>query len=167
MDSRRYFMLLCSLSAPLLMGQMCGAPLAAPDLVPRRPSPLPAGIFTGLMTFEVYAAGDSIQGLQKETIHISDNGLPIEEGAEISVGRTITLQGLQETFTRIEAIEGRLLVHFDFSGQWGDWNVSGYGTKAYRPLSNDSIEVLLTLYMIDTSLGFAIEGHATGTLTRW
>ena len=93
------------------------AGVAIPDPIS---SPLPKGVYTGRTECEtttISPSGDvSVENIPLTvTFEINDNGIPIVQGSEIRVGRTVEIGQVSVNYTRIEPTSNGIVVHSDVS----------------------------------------------------
>ncbi len=152
--TRTAMILLAALAA--WMGTDCqGTPPAAFLL----PTPLPPGVFTGTATCDVRITSPggtqtTEDNTQTVTFEIDDHGVPIVQGERIRVGRTVELEGILGTYTRIQATNDGIVVHSDMNGAVNGVSFSGIAIATMSAVAGGEIEYGFTQTSTD-SQGFS------------
>lgn len=132
-------------------------------------SSLPEGVYSGTVDCEITTI-DALGRVSTQTIpqavtyEISDRGIPIIQGQEIRVGRTVTIGGLSGTYTRIQPTRNGIVVHSDSTIRVGGSSASGIGIWELRTTTTDALEVRLTYEAVDDTGGVVNEA-CTGVLS--
>ncbi len=150
--STRSFLRLIS---PLIL--IPGCDTAIGQLAPS--TPLSPGVFSGTATCDVRVTSPSgDQTIEENTLsvafEINDRGVPLVQGEEIRVGRTVGLEGVQVTYTRIQPTEDGIVIHSDVSGTVNNVSFSGIAIATLSNTPDGNIEYDFTQTWIDSE-GFA------------
>lgn len=152
----------------VLLVAVPGCETAVSQLVP--PTPLPSGVYRGTSTCDLRATDPSgAQTITQNTLtasfEINERGVPLVQGEEIRVGRTIVLQGIEMTYTRIQPTEDGIVIHGDISGAVNGVSFSGLSIATLRATPGGQIEYRVTTATTDTG-GFASNTDCTFLLSR-
>ena len=125
---------------------------------PAPSSPLPQGVFSTTDDCDIRTTSPS--GAQTTqtitntiTFEINERGVPVILGEEIAVGRTVQLEGVQLTYTRIAATSDGLVIHGTITGTVNDVSFTGAAIATLSATSTGSIEYDFTQNWTD-SAGF-------------
>ncbi|MCH8851064.1 MAG: hypothetical protein IID41_00265 [Planctomycetes bacterium] len=133
------------LSAMIVATPGCSTPASQPA-----PStPLPQGVFSTTDDCDIRTTSPSGgQTTEPQTLsiafEINDRGVLIVLGEEIAVGRTVTLEGLQITYTRIEATANGVIIHSTLSGSVNNVSFSGTAIATLDTTEAGAIEYEIT-----------------------
>lgn len=146
--------LLVVLSSGGLLG--CGVttePLAGQTIT----SPIERAVYTGLVTCDSTLI-DPLGQITREvtelavTFEINENGIPIVQGDEVRVNRSVTIGRLVATYTRIQPTENGIVWHFNVSETLNDTTWEGIATSELRTISNNrSLEYRFTTALLATN----------------
>lgn len=133
-------------------------------------SPLPEGVFSGTVDCKsttIDASGAvSTQTIPLEaSFEIDQVGIPVIQGSEIRVGRTVAIGGLQGTYTRIHATTTGLVIQGNATISVG--SSTGSGSSIAELSTNDSggLDYRLTLTLSDDT-GATLNQSCTGVLSQ-
>ena len=138
----------------------CGN-LAPFQQLPDGPAPSTAlvqGVYSGQSDCDLIVTSPSgDQTMQNQagavTFEINDRGVPIVQGAEIRVGRTVTLEDFNVTYTRIGATPNGIVIHSDLGGSINSVTLSGTSIAELNMSTTGDIEYTITISYLD-SAGF-------------
>lgn len=136
----------------------CGGPTSIPSdaesgsALPNNSSissSLPEGVYSGTVdcdttTIDAFGRVSTQPIPLAVTYEISDRGIPIVQGQEIRVGRTVTIGGLSVTYTRIQPTRNGIVVHSDTASRLGDTSGSGIATCEFRTTGTAALEYRCT-----------------------
>jgi hypothetical protein len=154
----------------ILLGGCTGSSLS--DLSGQRPAPttpLSSGIYRGEGLCEVITTDPFGRQTPQEqrsplTFHINERGLPVIAGGEIRVGRTIDLQGLDLTYTRIEATSMGLVIHGEIMGRINSSSFSGFSIAEMKETPFGEIEYEISTFHTDSN-GFSYSSQCAALLS--
>lgn len=131
---------------------------------------LPEGVFTGTGTCLIRTTSPSgeqseVDNIQTVTFEINERGVPLVQGAEIRVGRTVVLEGIQGTYTRVEPTQSGIVIHSDGSGSSNGVTFTGFSIATMSMVDGNSIEYELTGSSLD-SAGFGYNTSCSVLLER-
>ena len=120
---------------------------------------MPQGVFSATQDCDIRITSPSgVQTTQVNTqtltFEINGRGVPIVLGEEIAVGRTVELEGVQATYTRIEATTSGIVAHFTTSGRVNSVSFSGTAIATWSATEVGEIRYDFTQTWTDSD-GFA------------
>lgn len=151
-------------SAMVVVVPSCSIPVSEPA-----PStPLPQGVFSATDDCDLRTTSPSgVQTTQTNTLsvtfEINDRGVPIVLGEEIAVGRTVQLEDLQLTYTRIEGTTNGVVIHSTLSGSVNNVSFSGTAIATLSTTEASGIRYDITQTLLDSD-GFLVNMGCTFVL---
>ena len=136
-----------------------------PASEPAPSTPLPQGVFSTTDDCDIRTTDPfGVQTIETQTFSLSfeitDRGVPIVLGAEIAVGRTVTLEGIEVTYTRIEATATGVIIHSDISGSVNNISITGTAIATFSATDASAIQYDITQLIIDSN-GFLSNSACT------
>ena len=130
-----------------------------PASEPAPSTPLPQGVFRATQDCDIRITSPSgVQSAETNSIsvafEINSRGLPIVLGEEIAVGRTVELEGIQVTYTRIEATTNGVIIHSTISGSVNNVSFSGTAIATFSSSGASEVQYDFTQTWTDSD-GFA------------
>ena len=150
----KQFALMLSVGIMSAMISGCSATEPAPS------TPLPQGVFSTTDDCDLRITIPSgAQTTQTNTFslafEINDRGVLIgADGEEIAVGQTVAIEGLQFTYTRIEATANGVIIHSTTSGSVNNISVSGTAIATFTVTEAGEVLYDFTQTWIDSD-GFS------------
>lgn len=166
MHKRFALMLSAGMMSVLLVLPACSTPASQPA-----PStPLPQGVFSATDNCDIRItspAGGQTTETQALSIafEINDRGVPIVLGEEIAVGRTVEHEGIQVTYTRIEATSNGIIIHSTITGSVNNVSSSGSAIATLSATESGEIQYDITSALTDSD-GFLYNSGCTFFLAR-
>ncbi len=152
-------------SAMIVVVPGCSMPASEPA-----PStPLPQGVFSATEDCDIRTTSPSgAQTTETNTLsvafEINDRGVLIgDDGEEIAVGQTVLLEGLQLTYTRIEATPNGVIIRSTISGSVNNVSFSGTAIFTFITTETSAIQYDVTQTLLDSN-GFLSNSHCTFVL---
>ncbi len=132
-------------------------------------TPLPEGVYSGTVVQNVITTSPTGEQATQElsgavSYEITENGMPIVQGKEISVGRTVEMEGLQVKYTRIQVTETGIIIHSEINGKTNGVTFSGSAIATLAENSDGSLQYSFTQTVID-SAGFSLNYSGDTRLT--
>ena len=159
------FMAAGIMSAMLVATPGCSMPASEPA-----PSTsLPQGVFSATDDCDIRTTSPSgVQTTETNTLsvafEINGRGVLIgDDGEEIAVGRTVTLAGVQITYTRIEATTNGVIIRMTVGGSVNNVSFSGTAIATYSTTETGAIEYEITQTLLGSD-GFLTNMGCTFTL---
>ena len=136
-----------------------------PASEPAPSTPLPQGVFSTTDDCDIRTTTPSgAQTTETQTLsitfEINARGVPIVLGEEIAVGRTVELEGIQVTYTRIEATANGIIIHSTISGSVNNVSSSGTAIATFSATETGEIQYDITSALIDSD-GFVYNSGCT------
>lgn len=155
MHMRFALMLSAGMMSALLAVPACST--SASQLAPS--TPLPQGVFSATDDCDIRTTSPSgVQTTQTNTFSIAfeidARGVPIVLGEEVAVGRTVELEGIQVTYTRIEATSNGIIIHSTIAGSVNNVSFSGAAIATLSTTEGGAIQYDFTQTWTDSD-GFA------------
>ena len=136
-----------------------------PASEPAPSTPLPQGVFSTTDDCEFRTTSPSgVQTTETQTLsitfEINGRGVPIVLGEEIEVGRTVELEGIQVTYTRIKATSNGVVIHSTITGSVNNISFTGTGIVTFSATDASAIQYDITLTSTDSN-GFVTNSGCT------
>ena len=138
-----------------------------PASEPAPSTPLPQGVFRATQDCDIRTTSPSgVQTTQTNTLsvafEINGRGVLIgDDGEEIAVGQTVEfVEGLELTYTRIEATTNGVIIRSTISGSVNSVSVSGTAIFTYSTTDNGAIQYDVTEILTDSN-GFLTNSSCT------